>query len=189
MDKYSLAVDVIKSNVSAIDIANALGWEIRHGRCRCPVHNGDGFNCRLYPGDRGYVCWVCKSGGDVIRLVQESIMKGSSFRSILVWFSDTFNLSLDLDGRIDEEQRRQAEMAKRMRKEATEQKELKDRMSFGVMLMADRIVERLEDIRDANAPKTPNERWNDAFCNAIRSLPGARGFVDDCMMDCLKEGK
>lgn len=187
MNKLTIAAQTIKETVSALDVGQAMGLEIRHERCKCPIHGGSGFNCRLYPGNRGYVCWVCKSGGDVIRFVQES--QGMDFKTAVNWINSTFNLGLDLDGRIDEEQRRQAEMAQIMRKEATEKKEMKDRMSFGVMLMADRIVERLENIRDANAPKTPNERWNDAFCNAIRSLPGAREFVDDCMMDCLKEGK
>jgi len=187
MTKFQVAVDLIKSNVSAIDVANAIGLEMRHNRCRCPIHHGGDMNCRIYDGNKGFHCFSCGASGDCIKLAQQYYKM--SFRDTILWFNSTFNLGLDLDGRIDEEQRRQAEMAQRMRKEATEKKEMKDRMSFGVMLMADRIVERLEDIRDANAPKTPNERWNDAFCNAIRSLPGAREFVDDCMMDCLKEGK
>jgi DNA primase len=188
MNKLTIAAQTIKESVSALEVGQVIGLNIdQHGRCSCPFHNGKDRNMKLFGGNRGFSCFVCHETGDCIKLAQQYYKM--SFRDTILWFNSTFNLSLDLDGRIDEEQRRQAEMAQRMRKEATEQKELKDRMSFGVMLMADRIVERLEDIRDANAPKTPNERWNDAFCNAIRSLPGAREFVDDCMMDCLKEGK
>jgi len=187
MNKLTIAAQTIKETVSALDVGQAMGLEIRHGRCKCPIHVGQDYNCVLYSGNRGFYCHRCKSGGDIIQFVQQS--QGMDFRTAINWINDTFHLGLDLDGRIDEDKRRQAEMAQILRKNAIEQQEMKDRMSFGVMLMADRIVERLEDIRDRNVPRTPNERWNDAFCDAIRSLPEAREFADDCMMDCIKEEK
>lgn len=189
MNRLDLAVQTIKESVSAIDVANVLGWEIRHGRCKCPVHGGTDYNCRLYPGDRGYVCWVCKSGGDVVRLVQESIMKGATFKDVLVWFNDTFGLGLDLESTITPEQRRQAEKAQRMRKEAIEFQQWKDRMKLELALCVDRILEKLEEQRDIYAPKTKDEPWDSRFCEAVRLTPAARKFAEKCMADCIEERK
>lgn len=186
MTKYNIAIDKIKTFVSAIDIANALGWEIKHGRCKCPIHNGEGYNMKLYPDDRGYVCWVCKSGGDVLRLVQETICKDEPFKNVLAWFNDTFKLGLDLDGTITPEQRRQAETARKMRMEAIEHEEWKKRMKFQVAMAADMILEAYEEMRDRNAPRTKDEQWSDAFCKAVRMIPAAKRFADDCMMEVIE---
>lgn len=185
MNKYTLAANTIKRSVSALEVANALGWEIRHGRCKCPIHNGDGYNMKLYPDDRGYVCWVCKSGGDVIKLVQESECKGQPFKTVIAWFNITFNLGLDLDGAITPEKRRQAETAQRMRKNAIEFAEWKERTKFGLALAADQILEKLEECRDEHVPKTTDEAWDPQFCMAIRMIPAARRIAEDCMMDCV----
>lgn len=185
MTKYQLAVDIIKSNVSALDVADAFGWEVKHGRCRCPIHNGEGLNCRLYPGDRGYMCWVCKSAGDVIKLVRE--YQQCSFKDAVCWFNDTFHLGIDLDRKMDLEEQRRAEIALQARKEAREYEEWKSRMRFDLYLAVDRLVEMLEEQRDRNAPKTADEEWNPLFCQAVRLLPSARRFLDRCYADCMKE--
>ena len=185
MNKYNLFADTIKQSVSALDVGHALGWDIRHGRCKCPLHNGDGYNMKLYPGNRGYMCWVCKSAGDVISLVR-NYYSDMSYKQCLQWFRDTFNLPLDIDSSISPEQQRQAEIALKRRKNAIEFQEWKDRMQFNLALLADDFVRLLEDIRDERRPRTYGE-WDPGFCTAVVLLPEARRFADDCMMDCMKE--
>ena len=185
MNKYDLIVDTIKQSVSALDVADALGWEVRHGRCKCPLHNGDGYNMKLYPGDRGYMCWVCKSAGDVISLVR-NYYSDLSYKQCLLWFRDTFNLPLDINCKIDPQKARQAEIALKRRKNTIELQEWKDRMQFNLALLAEDFVRRLEDIRDEKRPRTYGE-WDPAFCTAVILLPEARRFAEDCMMDCMKE--
>ena len=184
MDNYTLAVDKIKSSISAQDVGEALGLEIRHGRCQCPIHGGNDFNCVLYKGSRGYYCHVCKSGGDIIKFVQE--YHKSSFKDTISWFNDTFRLGLDLDGKIDPAEARRAEIALKMRKEAHELEAWKDRMRFDLFLLADRILEMLEEQRDLHVPKTANEPWNRKFCEAIRTIPAARRFAEKCLADCIR---
>lgn len=58
-----------------------------------------------------------------------------------------------------------------------------DRLLFRQWEVADSIVKRLEEIRDANKPKTPDDIWNDDFCNAISLLPEARRFAEECWYD------
>ena len=55
-----------------------------------------------------------------------------------------------------------------------------DRLLFRQWEAADSIVKRLEEIREANMPKSPDDNWNDEFCNAISLLPEARRFTEEC---------
>ena len=184
MNKYDIFADTIKQSVSALDVGQALGWDIRHGRCKCPLHNGDGYNMKLYSGNRGYMCWVCKSAGDVISLVR-NYYSDMSYKQCLQWFSDTFHLGLDLQSSISPEEKRQAEMALKMRKRAMEQKAWADRMKFDLALTADAIVRRLEEIRDDKRPRTYGE-WDDDFCRAVELLPVARQLAEDMISDCME---
>ena len=63
----------------------------------------------------------------------------------------------------------------------------KDRMRFDLFLLADNILEMLEEQRDRNVPKTPNEPWNKQFCEAIELLPEARKFAQDCWYGCVRK--
>lgn len=183
--KYSIAVQTIKDSVSALDVGQAIGLEIRHGRCQCPIHGGHDFNCVLYSGSRGFFCHVCHQGGDVLSFAQQYY--NMSFKDCVAWFDDTFHLGLDLDGKIDKEKQRQAENALLMRKKAHEFAEWKERMQFDMALTADQIVQKLEGQRDANRPRRFSEEWSPLFCDAVVLLPEARKFAEDCMMYCMKE--
>ena len=185
MTKYQIAVETIKNSVSALDVADAMGWDVRRERCRCPIHNGQDYNCRLYPGDRGYYCFSCGANGDVIQLVQR--YRDTSFKDSISWFNDTFRLGLDLDSRMNPEETRRAENAIQARKNAQEIAEWKDRMTFDLFLAADMIVEKIEEQRDENLPTTPDEPWNPLFCKAIETIPEARAFAEECMMRCIRE--
>ena len=99
MNKLTLAAQTIKDSVSALDTGQAMGLEIRRGRCKCPFHNGKDFNCVLYRGNRGWFCHVCKAGGDVISFAQQYY--SMSFKDSIAWFNDTFHLGLDLEGKRD----------------------------------------------------------------------------------------
>ena len=181
---FSYYVDVIKNSVSAIDVANAIGWEVKHGRCRCPIHNGGDRNCRLYSGNRGFHCFSCGASGDVIKLVQQYY--SMSFKDCIAWFNSTFNLGLNLGRNISPDERRQAEMAMKRRRMEIDFIEWKKRMSFDLSLTADEIVRKLEEIRDDNVPKTPDEPWNVAFRMAVCLLPEARRFAEDAAMNCIE---
>ena len=183
MNKLTLAAQTIKDTVSARDVGEAMGLEIRHGRCRCPIHGGNDFNCVLYGNQRGYYCHVCKSGGDVIQFAQQYYKY--SFKDCIAWFNDTFHLGLDIDSPLTKDQQREAEIALQRRKNAIEFQQWKQRMQFDLALLADDIVRRLEDVRDDKRPRTYGD-WDKDFCEAVKLLPEARRFADDCMMNCME---
>lgn len=62
----------------------------------------------------------------------------------------------------------------------------KERMAYDLFLTADRIVEMLEEQRDAYAPKTPDETWHPLFCQAIELIPVAREFAKNCYFECIE---
>ena len=62
-------------------------------------------------------------------------------------------------------------------------------MAFDMALLADRILSRLEQIRDENRPKSYIEGWDDDFCIAVRWIPEARAFVEKCETECIEVKK
>jgi hypothetical protein len=55
-----------------------------------------------------------------------------------------------------------------------------DKQLFAEWEKAEEYVYILERVRDTNAPKTPDDDWNDAFCLAIEMIPDAKRYADDC---------
>ena len=187
MNNLTIAAQTIKDTISAVDVARMLGLEIRHGRCRCPIHGGTDYNCVVYKGSRGYYCHVCKAGGDVISLVRNYYK--TNFRDTIEWFNSAFNMGLDSDGQIDRETLRRASEEQERRKKERERKEREEREKFDRWLEADKILEQMEEQRDRNVPKAADEEWNDEFCEAIRVLPGMRRKVQDMYFDCIEVKK
>lgn len=90
LNKYRL----IRETVSAVDVGNILGMDINHqGRCRCPFHNGEDRNMRVYPGDRGFYCFVCHESGDCIKLAKQ-LLGDCTYTDAAKWIDSTFHLNI-----------------------------------------------------------------------------------------------
>lgn len=82
----------IRESVSSIEVAKALGLNVdMHGRCSCPFHQGHDRNLKLYPGNRGYYCFVCHRSGDCISLVT-GVVPECSYVDAIWWINDQFRL-------------------------------------------------------------------------------------------------
>ena len=187
MNNYTLAAQKIKECVSAQDVGEMMGLEIRHGRCRCPIHGGTDYNCVVYKGNRGYYCHVCKAGGDVISLVRNYYK--TNFRDTIEWFNSAFNMGLDLDGQIDRETLRRVSEEQERRKKERERKEREERRKWDMFLEADMEVERLEEQRDKYVPRAAWEEWSDPFSEAVEKLADARREAQDLYFDCIEVKK
>ena len=180
----SIAAQTIKDRISSLDVARAMGWEVRHGRCKCPVHGGTDYNCRLYPGDRGYVCWVCKSGGDVIKLIRDS--QGMSFKDAVTWFNDTFGLGMDIDSPMSRDALREAQKQQEQRRRERELLEKLERLRFDLYLAADKVLTDLEEMRDETVPVSAYGNWDDLFAFAVKMIPEAKRLAEDALMYNMK---
>lgn len=115
--------------------------------------------------------------------MQESQSLG--FKAAISWIDSTFHLDLELDSPIDPAKQRAAEIALQRRKKQHELEEWKKRMQFDLALLADRMTERLEELRDEHRPRTYGN-WDDEFYMAVRLLPEARAFTEECEINCIE---
>ena len=89
--KYTL----VRETVSAEEVGKVLGLDIdRHGRCRCPFHNGTDRNMKVYTGNRGFYCFVCHKGGDCITLAKELLAEDCTYTDAAKWIDRTFQLNI-----------------------------------------------------------------------------------------------
>lgn len=76
-----------------------------------------------------------------------------------------------------------------LREHQEEMQRWKERATFDLYLLAGMILDMLIGQRDANMPKTPDEPWNDLFCDAIRLIPEARTLVEEMSIAIIDGGK
>ena len=63
-------IQTVKSSVTMKQIASMYGYQVnRAGFMRCPFHNDNSPSLKVYDGSRGFNCFVCHTGGDIIEFV------------------------------------------------------------------------------------------------------------------------
>lgn len=95
----------------------------RQGFLRCPLHPGDRSpSFKVYPGGRGWYCFGCCQGGDVISLARA--LYGLDYKGAVNRLNGDFGLGLGRDTRTEGERRR-GELAawKRRRQTAAAEEE------------------------------------------------------------------
>lgn len=118
MENYRLTkedYETIKSHLTMRQVAEYYGYPAdRKGWCRCPFHNDGHPSMLLYPDGRGFYCFSCGAGGDVISFVArlENISNAKAAKML----ADDFSLPIDLDHPSYRE-RREREKRYRRRKE------------------------------------------------------------------------
>lgn len=94
------AFERIKAAIPTREAAEYYGFRVnRHGRMPCPFHNGRDPNLRVYPGDKGYHCFVCGATGDVIDFTARLFRLDA--RQAARRLNEDFRLGLPLDGHTD----------------------------------------------------------------------------------------
>ena len=83
------------------------GFDIKRGRMKCPLHNGEDYNCGV---KQEYIhCFVCGESADVISFVIKYY--GLSFKEAITKLNNDFHLGLPIGEKLD--RRKQLDMAKR----------------------------------------------------------------------------
>ena len=87
--------DDIKAMVSMMDVAKAYGIHVnRNGYAECPFHREKTPSMKIYKGSKGWHCYGCGEGGDVISFVQKYF--NLSFRDACAKLNDDFHLGLPI---------------------------------------------------------------------------------------------
>ena len=90
-------VNLVKMSVTMRQIAGMYGITVtRAGFAKCPFHLDSNPSMKIYDGNRGYHCFVCHAGGDVINFVMRH--DGIGFEAAVRLIADYFGIPIS-DGK------------------------------------------------------------------------------------------
>ncbi len=96
MTSRSNAADTIKSVLEMPDVAYRYGFEPnRAGFIPCPFHGEKKSSLKLYPGLRGWYCFGCNTGGDVIDFARR--LFNLEFREAVERLSRDFGIGVSFE--------------------------------------------------------------------------------------------
>ncbi len=175
----------IKQSVDMKTLCSFLGIGVsRSGFCRCPFHGQDRHpSMKIYPGTRGFCCFTCGEKGSVIDFVMK--YNSCKYWTAVEWLNSAFKLGLPLDRKDTEEDRKNAEIAKKQRQIERELKQaIKDEL-FETYLNAGDLVMALERDKEAYRPARMDDEWDERFVTALRLLPEAKELAVEASLEVI----
>lgn len=130
--------DEVKQRVGMRQAAAFYGYPVdRQGRCLCPFHNDQRPSMKVYPHDKGYYCFSCGSGGDVVRFVGQ--LYGISNEQAALKLIEDFNIPIKTEGLTYRERREREKRVRRHREMDTFYKYAKAVLMVYRQLLCDAI--------------------------------------------------
>jgi len=109
----------IIDNVPMRSVAEHYGFELsRGGRIKCPFHDDRNPSMKIYEGNRGYYCFACNRGGNVINFVSE--LFNIEKRDAMLKINEDFHLGIVCEKPT---LRQATELSKQVRKREIERRE------------------------------------------------------------------
>lgn len=143
--------------------------DIRRGRVRCPIHNGEHYNMGI--SDRGFHCFTCGASGDVIGFVKQLFGLSSTFESMMKINLD-FGLGLPIGEKVDESYKR---YLKRLEEKTKKKKEAQEKVAQERKKAEDKYFDTVGNLVacyrtiQEKAPKTADEEWDKEWCDAMKN--------------------
>jgi DNA primase len=176
MNNYTAYAETVKERVSVRDAVSlyAPNPAPRRNRIPCPIHAGTNFNLSFT--DKLYHCFVCGSGGDVIKFVQHTF--GLDFRAALAKINADFGLGIPLDRRMTLREQRDADRKQRevAEKREREEEEKRARKKLYWELWDEWI--RLDRNRTEYAPQEPGDEFHPLFVEALQKISYQEYLID-----------
>ena len=141
----------------------------------CPFHQDRMPSMHVYDGERGWWCFACGDGGDVIDFTMRFFRL--PFRDAMARLNEDFNLRLPLDAPLDDEARR--EIARRRQLAETEKR-------FNAW-REDTIRQLSDCFRLAHAALKFGKPWiwTPAMCSAVVNQATVSAYLDGLCGDDL----
>lgn len=175
-----LNTDKIKLAVSALDVCDKYGIDVnRAGFARCPFHQEKTPSMKVYSGDRGWHCFGCGKGGDVISLAQGIL--GINFSEACKRLNDDFGLGLNIGKRLSRDEQIRVNKELWERKKAKEKVEQDHRTLIADFNNAVGLLRIMEEEVDTQAPVDQDADWSESFCYALATKSFARQMVDEAL--------
>jgi DNA primase len=160
----------IKKRIKMPELLQFYGFDIKRGRMKCPLHNGEDYNCGV---KENYIhCFVCDESANVITFIIKYY--GLSFKEAITKLNNDFNLGLPIGEKLD--RRKQIDIAKKSfqaRQEREKQQKEHNRLKNARKIALDKWV-RLDTQKTKYKPKSLNEVLHPLFVEAIMNLPYAK---------------
>lgn len=148
--------EIIKERVTAKEVCARYGIPIdRKGFALCVAHNDTRPSMKIYDGNRGWYCFACNTGGDVISLVHLAL--GIDYKTAINRINDDFGLNLPINCHITAAEREAMEQEAEKRNMLIRKNEAIKRDLENEYLTAFEIWWKYEKNRLQYAPKTPEE--------------------------------
>lgn len=155
----------IKRMVGMRQAADFYGFPVdRQGRCICPFHRDRHPSLKIYPHNRGYYCFSCGAGGDVITFAGK--LYGLDNESAACKLIEDFHLPIRTEGLSYREKR---EREKKVR----QRRELEDFKGQAGKILREYRKRLCEAIRRPESPY---------FYEALQSLT-----ITEYWLSCLEE--
>ena len=159
----------IKYRLKMPEVLRYYGFDMKRGRIRCPIHNGDGFNCGVK--DKYIHCFVCGETVDVIGFEMQYF--GLDFMGAISKLNNDFGLGLPIGQKID--RRKQLEMQRQafLRKRETNARKAEQERLENDYWTAFEEWKRLDYNKRNYAPKTLSEPLHPLFVEAMQNISSA----------------
>lgn len=177
----------VKSAVTTRQAAEFYGVDVKsNGMARCIFHNDRNPSMKL---DKRYHCFGCQADGDVINFVAG--LFGLRNKEAAEKIANDFGISYDIwkpdrkkhAGRAKKIRHRtqieQISMARQSLFEETEQ------VFYRILT---EYYHLLKEWKEERAPKTPDENWDEYFCEALKNLTEVE-YILDCFLEAGLEEK
>lgn len=167
----------VKKAVSVRQAAEYYGLQVnRAGMCRCPFHYDRHPSMKV---DRRFHCFGCGADGDVIHFTAK--LFGLSDKAAARKLADDFGIRIR-KGRTPNRRT----MKKNRQLELTAKRFITAEKDFYNSLTD--YFHTLRDWKAAFAPGSPDEEWDERFCEALLNLSKIE-YVLDCYLDADIEEK
>ena len=162
----------IKQTVSMDDVCAQYGIAVnRQHKALCPFHTDNHASMHVYPGERGFHCFVCEAGGSVIDFVKQYF--GLDYHGAIEKINNDFHLGLPINEKLSRKKQAELNRAAYQRRKEIERKKAKLKLlesqyhaALDYAAALDIILERM-DMLDAE--------WgvNELYCYALKHIDGA----------------
>lgn len=170
--------DTIKSLVPMRMIAEHYGFTVtRTGFISCPFHSEKTASLKIYPDGRGWYCYGCGKGGDVIDFVKA--LYGINFNQAIVRIDSDFRLNLPLGRKPSLRERREFAAEKRKREAELAEKERQGDELFEQYISALKRLSELNSWLKLYKPTSEDEDLHPLFVEALKNIEAAE-FNLDC---------
>lgn len=148
----------VKASVTVRQFLEHNGIRVnRQGFCVCPLHGDKDASLKVYGGERGWTCYGCHKGGDVINLAKE--MYGIGLYEAIRRIDKEFGLKMPLDEEPNQKDRFLFKAGKIRRETEREREEHRKELlekeywdTYDMWLYLNRCVAELEPGRDEPTP-------------------------------------